>query len=165
MRNGSFLSRVNKSVLYLIARISCRAIIFGMIRPILGEDAVRRLANSAPEVALAKGVLVQARRDLRRFRKAQDEIGREMYADARSWIASDDLWWPYSFLNVCEALALSPALLRKELLGETQPGWSSPSRRFAQRIATSVRGSLANVLWGRRGVSNSRHSSRPVAVH
>ena len=165
MRSASFLSRVNNSVLYLIARISGRAIFFAMIRPILGEEAVSALANSAPEVALAKGVLTQARRDLRRFRTARDEIGREIYADARSWIASDDLWWPYSFLNVCEVIGLSPALLRKELLGGAQLNWSSQSRRIAERIATSVRGSFANVFWGRRSVSNSRHSSRPVAVH
>ena len=71
-----------------------------------------------PEVALAKGVLVQAKQDLRRFRDAPDRVGREMYRDAYSWVASNDFTWPYSFINVCEVLGMSPEVLRVELLAE-----------------------------------------------
>ena len=46
-------------------------------------------ATSQPEVALAKGVLIQAKQDLRRFAAAQDSVGREMYADAYSWVAAN----------------------------------------------------------------------------
>ena len=136
-----------------------------MIKPNLSDETVDALASSGPEVALAKGVLVQARQDLRRFRTAQGGIGREMYTDAYRWVASDDFWWPYSFPNVCEVLGLSPEILRRELLADPQPGWYSHSRRIAQRISTSLRGSLANVF-GRRGrVVGSRHSNRPVPAH
>jgi len=136
-----------------------------MIRPNLSDEKADALANSGPEAALAKGVLVQARQDLRRFRTAQDGIGREMYADAYRWVASDDFWWPYSFPNVCEVLGLSPEILRRELLADPQPGWYSHSRRIAQRISTSVRGSLANVFGAHGRVASSRHSNRPVLAH
>jgi hypothetical protein len=136
-----------------------------MIKPNLSDETVDAVASSGPEVALAKGVLVQAKQDLRRFRTAQDGIGREMYADAYRWVASDDFWWPYSFPNVCEVLGLSPEILRRELLADTQPGWYSHSRRIAQRISTSLRGSLANVFGPRGRVASSRHSNRPVSAH
>jgi hypothetical protein len=136
-----------------------------MIKPNLSDESVKAVASSRPEVALAKGVLVQARQDLRRFRNAQDGLGREIYADAYGWIASNDLWWPYSFLNVCELLGLTPEALRGELLSNPQPGWAYRSRRVAQRISTSLRGSLANVFVTRRRVASSHHSNRPVLAH
>jgi len=136
-----------------------------MITPNLSDGKADALANSAPEAALAKGVLVQAKRDLRRFRTARDRVGREIYVDAYSWIASDDLWWPYSFLNVCEVLGLSPEVLRVQLLTDTRASWYSHSRRIAQRISISVRGSLANVFGAHGRVANSRHSHRPVLAH
>ena len=61
-----------------------------------------------PERALAAGVLRQAANDLRRFRESEDAIGREMYWDARSWFLSNDTEWPYSFLNACSSLGISP---------------------------------------------------------
>lgn len=135
-----------------------------MIKFNLSDETINAVANSRPEVALAKGVLSQAKRDLRRFRKAQDGVGREIYADAYSWIISDDLWWPYSFLNVCEVLRLSPEVLRTKLLPDAQAGWHSHSRRIAHRISATLRGSLANVL-GTRSVAHSQHSNRPVLAN
>ena len=99
--------------------------------------------------ALAKGVLDQAAKDLRRFRAAHEAIGRELYRDAYSWVMSNDLSWPYSFVNVCEALDLSTEVVRSELLADAQSGWYSHSRLVAQRISTSFRGSLTSLF--RRG--------------
>ena len=136
-----------------------------MIKPNLSHEITDALGSSGPQVALAKGVLIQARRDLRRFRAAEDSIGREMYEDAYSWVASNDSLWPYSFLNVCQALGLSPDVLRNELLHGTPPDWYSRSRRIAQRISTSLRGSLTNVFGPHGRVVRSRHSNRPVPAH
>jgi hypothetical protein len=99
--------------------------------------------------ALAKGVLDQAAKDLRKFRASHEAIGRELYRDAYTWVMSNDLSWPYSFVNVCEALGLSTELLRSELLADAQAGWYSHSRLVARRISTSFRGSLTSLF--RRG--------------
>jgi hypothetical protein len=115
-------------------------------------------AISQPQVALAKGVLIQAKQDLRRFADAQDGVGREMYADAYSWVTADDFTWPYSFQNVCKALRLSPELLRAELLSEFRSGWFFRSRRMAHNISSSLRGSLGNVF-------RSHHSRRAILAH
>ena len=136
-----------------------------MMTPNQSDETSDALAGPTPEVALAKGVLVQAKQDLRRFRGAPDRVGREMYRDAYSWVASNDFTWPYSFLNVCEALGLSPDVLREELLADTPPDWYSRSRRMAQTLSTSLRTSLANVFAARGSFANSRRSSRPVLAH
>jgi hypothetical protein len=116
------------------------------------------LGSSGPEVALAKGVLAQAKQDLRRFRTAQDGVGREIYEDAYSWVTADDFSWPYSFQNVCKALRLSPESLRGELLPGVRTHWFSRSRRIAETISSSFRHSLGNAFKGNR--SGSRHTSR-----
>ena len=121
-------------------------------------------AISQPEVALAKGVLVQAKQDLRRFATAQDSVGREVYADAYSWVRSNDFSWPYSFQNVCKALRLSPEFVRGELLPVFQAGWLSRSRRMAGSISSSLRGSLTKVFRSDRHSLGGRHSRRAVLV-
>ena len=122
-------------------------------------------AISQPEIALAKGVLIQAKQDLRRFASAQDSVGREMYADAYSWVTSNDFSWPCSFQNVCKALRLSPEFVRAELLTVFQTGWLSRSRRMAGSISSSLRGSLAKVFTSHRHSLGGRHSRRAVLVH
>lgn len=99
--------------------------------------------------ALAKGVLRQAAKDLRAFHDAHESTGRELYRDAYSWVISNDLSWPYSFVNVCESLGLSAEFVRSELLADARSGWYSHSRLIARRISTSFKGSLTNLF--RRG--------------
>jgi hypothetical protein len=136
-----------------------------MIKPNLNDETIDALANSKPEAALAKGVLAQAKQDLRRFRTAQDRIGREIYADAYTWVAADDVWWPYSFLNVCEVLGLAPEVLRTKLLADAQFGWYSHSRRIGQSLSISLRASLANIFRTNGRTANSHHSNRPVLAN
>jgi hypothetical protein len=164
-RNASSAGSANNSVLYPIAKDPCERLNLCIINPSFSDETVDAVANSGPEAALAKGVLVQTKQDLRGFRSAKDRIGREIYADAHGWVAADDRWWPYSFLNVCEVLGLSPAALRAELLSETQSGWYSHSRRIARRISISVSGSLANIFGTRSSVAGPRESNRPVITH
>ena len=135
------------------------------MKTIQSDDTADAPAISASHVALAKGVLAQAKEDLRRFRGATDRVGREMYRDAYSWVASNDFAWPYSFLNVCEALGLSPEVQRVELLVDTPAGWYSRSRRMAQTLSTSLRTSLAHVFAVRGSLARSRRSSRPALAH
>lgn len=127
------------------------------------DQMMEALAGSAPEVEMAKGVLTQAKRDLRRFRNAQDPVGREMFRDAYTWITANDFSWPYSFLNVCEALGLSPDALRDDLLAE-QAGWSARSRQAVQNLSTAFRESLASFSLSRGIVRNSRRSPQSVAA-
>jgi len=70
-----------------------------------------------PERKLAVAVFSQAANDLQKFRYARRGAGYSLYADARKWIASNNRSWPYSFLNLCDALDLAADVIRVELLG------------------------------------------------
>ena len=103
---------------------------------------------------LAAGVLKEAAEDLRRFHGATSAIERELYLDAYSWLTSDDSSWPFSFLNVCQLLNLTPDIVRQELVADASGGfftyWTRRSLRaarsfqiFLNRIFTTNRNPIA----------------------
>jgi len=88
---------------------------------------------------LAVGILEQAALDLRRFQRATSGVEREFYlVDAYRWVISNDCSWPFSFLNVCQALNLEPATSREEILADRSLGvfgyWSRRCGRAARRF-------------------------------
>jgi hypothetical protein len=82
-----------------------------------GLEDERQFGEVCPERKLAVAVFSQAANDLQKFRYAQRGAGYSLYADARKWIASNDRLWPFSFLNLCDALHLAAGVIRVELLG------------------------------------------------
>jgi hypothetical protein len=70
----------------------------------------------SPERALVLAVLWQAIADLQKYRFARRRRHQRLYMEAYEWVASDDRIWPFSFVNLCETLNLSPESLRGELL-------------------------------------------------
>ncbi len=87
---------------------------------------------------LAAGILKQAGLDLRRFHGATSAVEREFYLDAYRWVMSDDCSWPFSFLNVCQALNLAPETVREEALADLSLGaigyWSRRCGRAARKF-------------------------------
>jgi hypothetical protein len=69
-----------------------------------------------PERALMIVVLWQAASDLQKFRFARSRKQQRLYMEAYKWVASNDRSWPYSFVNLCEALKLSLEYLRAGML-------------------------------------------------
>ena len=80
-----------------------------------------------PERALVMVVLWQAASDLQKFRFAKARKQQRLYMEAYKWVASDDRSWPYSFVNLCEALKLSPEYLRAGMLEERPPAKKTES--------------------------------------
>jgi hypothetical protein len=86
------------------------------LAPLLPEqllDAPQR----TPEQRLMAAVLEDAMREL--ARPAGDWCGARARrrAEIEAWFASDDVAWPFSFVNVCEALDLDVAGFRLRLGG------------------------------------------------
>ncbi|HEX4708408.1 MAG TPA: hypothetical protein VH229_11845 [Candidatus Udaeobacter sp.] len=98
------------------------------------------------EKSLAAGVLKQAANDLRRFRTATGDLKRELYLDAHSWITGNDFSWPYSFLNVCKLLEVSPDFVRAEILADASLGWLDYWTQRAGRLSRTVRASFVSVF-------------------
>ena len=82
------------------------------------DDCQSASSKVCPERKLAVAVFSQAASDLREFRYARRGAGYSLYSDARKWITSNDRKWPYSFLNLCDALHLAADAIRAELLGK-----------------------------------------------
>jgi hypothetical protein len=94
------------------------------------------------EKALATNVLKQAAQDIRRFRNPRTRLERELYLDAYHWVTSYDAFWPFSFVNVCNALSIDAESTRHELLADAEVGlfsyWIRRGRRFARAVGSSV---------------------------
>ena len=104
---------------------------------------------------LAAGILKQAALDLRRFHGGTSAIEREFYLDAHRWVMSDDSSWPFSFLNVCQALNLAPETVREEVLGDLSLGafgyWSRRCGRAVRRFKIF----LSNVFIDQRNANTA----------
>jgi hypothetical protein len=102
---------------------------------------------------LAAGILKQAALDLRRFHGASSAVEREFYLDAHRWVTSDDCSWPFSFLNVCQALNLAPETVREEVLGDLSLGAVGYWTRRCGRAARKFQISLSNIFTNERTTS------------
>ena len=103
-------------------------------------------ASLQPEKRLMLAVLEDAVGSYQKFASARERTGQRLFAEVEDWFLSDDQDWPYSFVNISQALGLDAAYLRRGL-----GLW-----RDRQLILTA--GSASNV--GRfpfRRVNGSRH--------
>lgn len=88
-----------------------------MIRMIVGDETTSSaLAGpAAGERALMRAVLEDAVRCLAGEIGPRDERP-QLAVDARQWFLDDDIHWPFSFPNVCDALDIEADRLRTEVL-------------------------------------------------
>ena len=100
-------------------------------------NAANDYTSETSQKDLAAGVLKQAAQDLRRFNSATSAVERELYLDAYSWLISDDSSWPFSFLNVCQLLNLTPDIVRQELVADASGGFFTYWTRRSVRAARS----------------------------
>jgi len=62
-----------------------------------------------------RAVLKDALAVLFKYDATQDRRGQRLLAEARHWLESDDADWPFSFVNVCDALGLEPSCVRERV--------------------------------------------------
>jgi hypothetical protein len=103
----------------------------------INMNAAEGYTSETSQRELAAGVLKQTAEDLRRFHGATSAIERELYLDAYSWVTSDDSSWPFSFLNVCQLLNLTPDIVRHELVADASGGFFTYWTRRSVRAARS----------------------------
>jgi hypothetical protein len=83
------------------------------VDPILPEQFVdRRRRPLQPEQHLMAAVLEDALNVRRRGPCATGRSPRLLYAEVRRWFASNDIQWPFSFVNICQGLGLDPSAVR-----------------------------------------------------
>ncbi len=104
-----------------------------------GQQAQSEVAEAGPaagERALMRAVLEDAVQCLGGL-VGPGRQRRQLAADARAWIAANDVRWPFSFDNVCDGLGLEPSSLRGRLLRD------APALGTAEGFAAEHRGARA----------------------
>lgn len=103
-------------------------------------------ASLQPEKRLMLAVLEDAVGTFQKYVCTRDRASQRLLAEVEDWFGSDDVDWPYSFVNICHSLGLEVAFLRQGL------------RRWKQdQLDTRVDG-VKVVRFPFRRVNGSRHA-------
>jgi hypothetical protein len=94
--------------------------------------AFRCDASQQPEKRLMLAVLEEAVAAYQKLTCATTPYGRREFLAAQSWIESDEMRWPFSFANICEALGLDSAAVRRGLRAWRDRQRALPVDRRAQ---------------------------------
>lgn len=98
--------------------------------------------HNQPEKRLMLAILVDAVECFQKHAPKHQGKPDRLFRASREWIFQDDLKWPFSFLNICDAVGIDPRYLRNGL-----DQWSDT--RFKTATANKVQS-------GVRELSNSR---------
>ena len=69
-----------------------------------------------PEKSLMSAVLLDAIECFQKYPVLHDKYSNRLFRETENWILENDREWLFSFINICEALAIDPHYLRKGLL-------------------------------------------------
>jgi hypothetical protein len=96
------------------------------LAPLVPEQ-LRGPRQRTPEERLMAAVLEDALRELTRPGGEWRGARSRRHAEVQLWFGSDDVAWPFSFVNVCEVLDLDPDEVRSSI------GLGAPRLRRAGR--------------------------------
>jgi hypothetical protein len=103
-------------------------------------------ASLQPEKRLMLAVLEDAVGTFQKYTWSRDRAGQRLLAEVEDWFASNDGEWPYSFVNICNALGLEAEFLRGGL------------RRWKERQLDARVDGVKVVRFPFRRVNGSRHA-------
>ena len=103
-------------------------------------------ASLQPEKRLMLAVLEDAVGTFQKYVWARDRAGQRLLAEVEEWFESNDIEWPYSFVNICNALSLDVDFMRGGL------------RRWKQQQLDARVDGVKVVRFPFRRVNGSRHA-------
>jgi len=72
-------------------------------------------ASLQPEKRLMLAVMEDAVGTFQKYVFTRDRLGQKLLTEVEDWFSSDDLAWPYSFVNICHSLDLEVGFMREGL--------------------------------------------------
>ncbi|HLK10571.1 MAG TPA: hypothetical protein VKW76_04270 [Candidatus Binatia bacterium] len=94
---------------------------------------------ASPEMRLLFAVLEDGLHVLRRYGASPRLRKRRIFTETVAWLLSDDLSWPFSFVNACQGLGIDAGWLRARMLPHVAPHPVPPevprTTHFAQAAA------------------------------
>jgi len=103
-------------------------------------------ASLQPEKRLMLAVMEDAVGTFQKYVWARDRAGQRLLAEVEEWFESGDGEWPYSFVNICQALNLDVDFMRDGL------------RRWKQQQLDARVDGVKVVRFPFRRVNGSRHA-------
>lgn len=110
-------------------------------------------SSHVPEKRLLLAILEEAVATVQRYVLDDRRRGRRLYREAEQWILSNDLSWPCTFCNICDALGIDPVYLRHGVMRWSDRRRANPSESGRNRYA-----------FRRLGGSRTRAIGRPLGV-
>jgi hypothetical protein len=103
-------------------------------------------ASLQPEKRLMLAVMEDAVGTFQKYVWARDRAGQRLLAEVEEWFESNDIEWPYSFVNICHSLNLDVDFMRDGL------------RRWKQQQLDARVDGVKVVRFPFRRVNGSRHA-------
>lgn len=103
-------------------------------------------ASLQPEKRLMLAVMEDAVGTFQKYVWSRDRSGQRLLVEVEDWFNSDDVDWPYSFVNICHALGLDVTFMRDGL------------RRWKQHQLDARVDGVKVVRFPFRRVNGSRHA-------
>lgn len=76
----------------------------------------RQKAHLDPEEKLAFAVLTDGIECFQRYHDSKSRKFRRLFKNAEAWIMSNDVRYPFSYVNLCQTLNITPTYLRVGLI-------------------------------------------------
>jgi hypothetical protein len=105
-------------------------------------QAFQRWEPAQPEKRLMLAMLEDALRCREKYRDAEDRRGKKLFREAEEWLLADTDWI-FSIGNVCEALGLNSAYIRKCALHDLR---RSPRRGLKGEVPGEASGMARSAL-------------------
>jgi len=119
--------------------------------------AFRCDASRQPEKRLMLAVLEEAVGAYQKLTCTTTPFGRRQFLAAQSWIESDEIRWPFSFANICEALGLDGTAVRRGLRT-----WRDHQRALPSELRTHIRHPFRRTSGTRTRARGRAPGIRPV---
>ncbi|MFN8545305.1 MAG: hypothetical protein U0807_14010 [Candidatus Binatia bacterium] len=110
-----------------------------------------------PEQRLMMAVMEDAVFGFQKHVHATRGEGYRLFQEAEAWIFSEDVTWPFAFLNLCDALGVNPVPLREGLIR-----WRDQQRASVYAGAEPARVRLRRFSGGRPRVVGGRSLLREL---
>ena len=122
----------------------------GTLLPVQWHGNVVADSSLVPEKRLLLAILAEAVATLQRYVLDDGRRGQRLYREAKAWVLSDDVSWPCTFRNICDAPGIDPVYVRHGVMrwsdrrranpveGQSMSVYLPPSRRFSHTGSQSA---------------------------
>lgn len=127
--DGARMSSLVQSQLFDNQDMTYDNLNFAAVLPEQFYTSVMPSVQQSGHLALRWAVLADALNCLLKVSKKDGRREQRLTKETAEWVFTDEVDWPFSFVNICTALKIDPAYIRRGLLRCMQRGMGERSRR------------------------------------